>query len=458
MVVGDIATTADLVILGAGPGGYVAAIRAAQLGKEVVLIDPGRPGGVCLHQGCIPAKALLTAADNAGQFADLSAMGITTGEMRIDLTKMQSWKSNVVAKLVRGVEQLLAHHEVDFISGIGWFLGENELRVEAEYGTKRFLFDKCVIAVGVEAAPLPQLAFDGERVLTPSQALNLTDLPEKIGVIGSDYIAIELATFFAKLNVAVQLLIPTGQRLLAEFDPAAGRQVEARLKKLGVKTETKVTQLTAAVEGLPKVVVSVGSIPRTEKLHLEKAGVQTDEQGFIRVNDCMQTSQPSIYAVGDVTGGPPLANIAMKQGKVAAEHLAGQPAQYSPQAVPRVAWIDPQVATVGLTAAEAEAAGYRVVTSRFPLAANGRALTLQTTQGFVQVVAEHDSQVLLGVIIVGPEAETLIGEACLALEMGATLTDLAETLHPHPSLGEMLQEAAEAALGMAIHIKNPSER
>jgi dihydrolipoamide dehydrogenase len=458
MVVGDIATTADVIVLGAGPGGYVAAIRAAQLGKEVVLVDPGRPGGICLHQGCIPAKALLTAADHAWQLSQLSTMGISAGEASVDLPKMQSWKDNLVTRLVRGVEQLLAHHEVDFITGTGWFLGENELRVEAEYGAKRFLFERCVIAVGAKPAPLPDLAFDGERILTPSQALNLTELPEKIGIIGADYIAVELATFFAKLQVEVQLLIPTGHELLAEFDAAAGRQVEARLKKLGVKTESKLTRLDEAIAELPKVVASLGLIPHTENLHLADAGVQTDEHGFIRVNQCMQTSNPKIYAVGDVTGGLALANIAIKQGKVAAEHIAGKPAQFAPQSVPRVAWVDPQVAMVGLTAAEAEAAGYQIMASRFPLSANGRALTLQTQQGFVQVVAEQESEVLLGVTIVGPEAETLISEASLALEMGATLTDLAETLHPHPSLGETIQEAAEAALGIAVHIKNPSQR
>jgi dihydrolipoamide dehydrogenase len=214
-----------------------------------------------------------------------------------------------------------------------------------------------------------------------------------------------------------------------------------------------VVELTSATAHLSQIVISIGSVPRTGNLHLKEAGVKTNEQGFILVNDRLQTSNPCIYAVGDVNGGLPLANIAMKQGKVAAEHLAGQPAQYAPQAVPRVAWTDPQVATVGLSATEAEAAGYRVVVGRFPLAANGRALTLNAQQGFVQVVAEQGSEVLLGVTIVGPEAETLISEASLALEMGATLTDLAESLHPHPSLGETLQEAAEAALGVAVHIK-----
>jgi dihydrolipoamide dehydrogenase len=453
MVVGDVPTTADVVILGAGPGGYVAAIRAAQLGKAVVLVDPGPPGGTCLHQGCIPAKALLTAADQAWQVSTFTEMGITVSQPHINLVEMQSWKSSLVARLVRGVEQLLGYHKVESVSGVGWFLSENELRVEAEYGTKRFIFEQCVIAVGVEPAPMPQLPFDGKRVLTASQAFSLTELPESMGIIGSDYIAVELATFFAKLGVTVELLIPTGQRLLPEFDPSAGRQVEARLKKLGVKTQTKVSELVSAVEHLPQVVFSIGSVPRTGNLHLAEARVKTNEQGFILVNDCMQTSNPNIYAVGDVIGGLPLANLAIKQGKVAAEHLAGQPAQYAPQAVPRVAWTDPQVATVGLSAAEGEAAGYQVIVGRFPLAANGRALTLNAHQGFVQVVAEHGSEVLLGVTIVGPEAETLISEASLALEMGATLTDLAESLHPHPSLGEAMQEAAEAALGIAVHIK-----
>jgi dihydrolipoamide dehydrogenase len=455
MVVGDIATTTDVVVLGAGPGGYVAAIRAAQLGKAVVLVDPGPPGGTCLHQGCVPAKALLSAADQAWQLPNLAEMGISAARPKVDLERMQAWKNGLSERLSKGVQQLLDHYKVSFVSGIGWFLDVNELRVEAEYGTQRYLFEQCVIAVGAEAAPLPDLPFDGEHILTPSQALHVAELPEKISVIGADYIAAELATLFAKLGVAVELVIPAGQQLLAEFDPAAGRQVSAQLKKLGVKTEKQdLNGLGPMIKDSPKVIVSIGLTPRTQDLRLEQAQVETDAQGFISVNDCMQTSNPVIYAVGDVTGGPPLAHVAFKQGKVAAEHIAGLPTAYAPQAVPRVAWTDPQVAAVGLTATEAEAMGYKVATGRFPLAANGRALTLNTNQGFVQVVAEQESELLLGVTIVGPGAETVIGEAALALEMGATLTDLAETLHPHPGLGEPLQESAEAALGIAIHIKN----
>jgi dihydrolipoamide dehydrogenase len=454
MVVGDLSTTVDVVILGAGPGGYVAAIRAAQLGKEVVLVDPGPPGGICLHQGCIPAKALLTAADQAWQVQNLAEMGLTVGELQVDLRQMQGWKDGLVQRLSKGVEQLLKHHKVDLVQGIGWFLNEQEVRVEAEYGTKRFLFEHCIIAVGAGPAPLSGLDFDGQRILTPSQALNLTELPASMAIIGSDYIAVELATIFTKLGVAVHLLIPAGEHLLNEFDPSAGRQIQTRLKKLGVKVETKVTDPTRVVEDTAQVIVSAGLTPHTGDLQLADAQVGLDESGFILVNDRMQTSNPAVYAVGDVTGGPPLATVAIKQAKVAAESIAGKPAQYAPQAIPHVAWTDPQVATVGLTAAEAKSAGYTVVTGRFPLAANGRALTLNAGEGFVQTVAEKENEILLGVTIVGVQAGTLIGEATLALEMGATLTDLAETLHAHPGLGETLMESAEAALGLAVHIKN----
>jgi dihydrolipoamide dehydrogenase len=275
-----------------------------------------------------------------------------------------------------------------------------------------------------------------------------------MAIIGSDYIAVELATIFTKLGVAVHLLIPAGEHLLNEFDPSAGRQIQTRLKKLGVKVETKVTDPTRVVEDTAQVIVSAGLTPHTGDLQLADAQVGLDESGFILVNDRMQTSNPAVYAVGDVTGGPPLATVAIKQAKVAAESIAGKPAQYAPQAIPHVAWTDPQVATVGLTAAEAKSAGYTVVTGRFPLAANGRALTLNAGEGFVQTVAEKENEILLGVTIVGVQAGTLIGEATLALEMGATLTDLAETLHAHPGLGETLMESAEAALGLAVHIKN----
>ena len=457
MVVGDLVTAVDVVVLGAGPGGYVAAIRAAQLGKAVAIIDPGPVGGTCLNLGCIPSKALLSAADRAWQLTHGKELGISAGEVKIDLGQMQRWKDGLVARLTRGVEQLLNGHDVQIVQGKGWFMSEREVRVEGEHGSKRFSFEQCIIAVGAGPAPLPDLAFDGQRVLTPAQVLGLAERPENLAVIGSDYIAVELATLFAKLGVTVRLLLPAGQALLSEFEPSAGRQVRAKLKKLGVTLETEVTEPAKAVAEAARVVVSAGLIPRTHDLNLAKVRVAVDEAGFIPVNDRLRTGNPAIYAVGDVTGGPALATIAIKQAKVAAEDVAGRPVQYAPQAVPRVAWTDPEIASVGLSAAEAEAAGYRVITGRFPLAANGRALTLNAAEGFVLVVAEPEHGVLLGVTIVGAGAETLIGEAALALEMGATLIDLAETLHPHPGLGEPLQEAAEAALGRPVHILGSSK-
>ena len=492
MVVGDVTTAVDVIVLGAGPGGYVAAIRAAQLGKQVAIVDPGPPGGTCLNLGCIPSKALLAAADRAWQNPALATMGISFGEVKIDFRKLSAWKDSVVQRLSSGVRQLLEGRKVQIVTGKGWFESDHEVRVEGEYGSSRFSFDHCILAVGADPKPLPGLAFDGHHVLTPGQAVGSVILSEakdlsrdssasgahpgdavgasaervsipsrpspiyRLAIAGSDYIAAELATLFAKLGVPVRLLIPPEQRLLNEFDPAAGRQVQAQLKKLGVEVETNVVDIATAMGDASKLVVSAGLTPHTDNLHLSKAGVEADEHGFILVDNRMRTSNPAIYAVGDVTGGRPLATAAIKQGKVAAENIAGMAAQYAPQAIPQVACTDPEVAAVGLTASEAEAAGYKVVTGRFPLAANGRALTLGAAEGAALTVAEKDSGLLLGITIIGVRAGELIGEAALAIEMGTTLTDLAETLHPHPGLAETLQESVEAALGITVHLLRPS--
>lgn len=452
MVVGDLPTATDIVVLGAGPGGYVAAIRAAQLGKQVVLVDPGPPGGTCLHEGCIPSKALLQAADRAYSLATLHTMGIHVSDVQIDWRAMQAWKQSVVQRLATGVRQLLDGNGVQIVQGRGWFLNDHEVRVEGEHGALRYSFERCIIAVGAEATPVPGLPFDGQRVLTPTEVLKLPDLPPSLAVVGASARAIEIATIFVKLGVAVRLLVPDGQRLLPEFDPGAGQAVQAQLKKLGVAIDTNSADLARATEQSDIVVVCAGLRPRTADLELGVAGVRTDPHGFIPADAQMCTSQPGIYAVGDVTGGPPLATVAIKQGKVAAESCADMLTQYAPQAVPRVAWTDPEIVSVGMSTEEAIAIGYEVTTGRFPFAANGRALTIEAAEGAAITVAEHHSGVLLGITIVGARASEIVGEAALALEMGATLTDLAETLHPHPGLGEALQEAAEAALGAAVHV------
>jgi dihydrolipoamide dehydrogenase len=450
MVVGDVTTAVDVLVLGAGPGGYVAAIRAAQLGRHVTLVEPGPAGGTCLNGGCIPLKALLSSTDRYFQTRseDLAAMGIFAEAVTFDWVKMQAWKQSVVDRLSDGVRRLISGNHIEFVKGIGWFMNTEEVRVEGEYGSHRFKFEQCIIATGAEAAPLQNLPFDGKQVLTPEQALQLGELPETLSVFGNDYIALELATIFARLGVKVKLF-SSSEQILAGVDPSALRLVQAGLRKSGVQITTK-TPL-AHLQGLP-IVISNGVRPNTKGLHLDAVGVQVTEQGSIAVTTMQQSNVPHIYAVGDCTGGLALASVAIKQGKVAAEVLSGQRVQFAPLVTPLVVHTTPELATVGYSAEEAARAGYRVTTGRFPLAANGRALTLGTDNGIALIVADADNGALLGATLVGPRAGDLIGQVALGIEMGATLTDLSEILHAHPALSEMVLEGVENALGRAVHI------
>ncbi|HAG98372.1 MAG TPA: dihydrolipoyl dehydrogenase [Ktedonobacter sp.] len=450
MVVGDVTTAVDVLVLGAGPGGYVAAIRAAQLGHHVTLVDQGPPGGTCLNRGCIPLKALLSSSERYynNRQEELAAMGIMTEAVRFDWPKMQVWKQSVVDRLADGVRRLVAGNHIDYVYGTGWFINAQEVRVEGEHGSHRFKFDHCILAVGADAASNPHLPYDGERVLTPEQALLLPELPETLSIIGDDYIALELATLFGRLGVKVKLFSP-GEQILTGGDPTALRLVQAGLRKLGIVAVTKTT--IESVIDRP-VVISQGVSPHTAGLHLDAAGLTTSSNGDIAVNAMQQSTIPHILAVGDCTGGRALASIAMKQGKVAAEVLSGQRVQFAPLVTPLVVHTTPEIAMVGYSADEATQAGYTVVAGRFPLAANGRALTLGSDNGIMQVVANADDGVLLGATIVGLRAGDLIGQAALAIEMGATLTDLAEILYAHPGLSEMLLEGVESALGRAVHM------
>jgi dihydrolipoamide dehydrogenase len=450
MVVGDVTTAVDVLVLGAGPGGYVAAIRAAQLGRHVTLVEPGPAGGTCLNRGCIPLKALLSSTERYTQTRqeDLAAMGIFAEAVTFDWAKMQAWKQSVVDRLSNGVRQLITGNRIEFVKGIGWFMNPQEMRVEGEHGSHRFKFEHCIIATGAKAAPVQNLPYDGKQVLTPEQALQLPELPAALSVFGDDYIALELATLFARLGTKVKLFSP-GEQLLTGVDPVALRLVQAGLRKLGVQVTTR-----ADVENIADfpIVLSNSVQPDTEKLHLQEVGVQVNKQGGIIVNTMQQSSVPHIYAVGDCTGGRALASIAIKQGKVAAEVSSGQRVQFAPLVTPLVVHTTPELATVGSSAEEATRAGYKVTTGRFPLAANGRALTLGIDSGVALVVADADTGVLLGATLVGPHAGDLIGQIALAIEMGATLTDLAEILYAHPSLSEIVQEGVENALGRAVHI------
>jgi dihydrolipoamide dehydrogenase len=450
MVVGDVTTAVDVLVLGAGPGGYVAAIREAQLGRHVTIVDPGPAGGTCLNRGCIPLKALVSASERYQQTRqeELAPLGIQAESVSFDWSKMQAWKQSVVERLSDGVRRLINGNRVEFVKGNGWFMNAQEVRVEGEHGSHRFKFEHCIIATGAEAAPLPDLPFDGKQVLTPEQALQLSDLPETLCIFGNDYIALEMATLFARLGVRVRLCSP-GEQILDGVEPAALRLVQASLRKLGVQVATKVS--ATGIDDRP-LVVSNGVRACTEGLHLDAAEVQTDANGAITVNTMQQSNIEHIYAVGDCTGGRALASVAIKQGKVAAEVSAGQRVQFAPLVTPLIALTTPEIAAVGYTAEEATRAGYQVVTGRFPLAANGRALTLGADNGVALIVASADDGVLLGATLVGPRAGDLIGQAALGIEMGATLTDLSEILYAHPGLSELLQESAENALGRAIHI------
>src|SRR5579859_723961 len=374
MVVGDVTTAVDVLVLGAGPGGYVAAIRAAQLGHHVTLVDQGPPGGTCLNRGCIPLKALLASSDRYYQARqeELVVMGIAVEALSFDWLKMQAWKQGVVDRLADGVRRLVAGNHIEYVYGKGWFINAREARVEGEHGSHRFKFDHCILAVGANASALGDLPFDGKQVLTPEQALSLQALPASLSILGDDYIALELATLFAQLGVKVKLYSP-GEQILIGLDPAASRLVQAGLRKLGIQVgAASIAQFIAPDPSVDHpLVISHGVSPHTAELHLDAAGVHLTENGGIAVNSMQQSNISHILAVGDCTGGKALASIAMKQGKVAAEVLSGQRVQFAPLVTPQIVHTTPEIAMAGYTAQDATQAGYSVITGRFPLAGNG---------------------------------------------------------------------------------------
>ncbi|MBV9710955.1 MAG: dihydrolipoyl dehydrogenase [Ktedonobacteraceae bacterium] len=450
MVVGDVTTAVDVLVVGAGPAGYVAAIRAAQLGRHVTLIEASSLGGTCLQQGCIPLKALLSASERYQQTKqdDLTMMGIHAETVTFDWSSIQTWKLGVVDRLVDGVQRLVAGNRIELLKGNAWFLNAEEMRVEGEESSHRLKFEHCVLATGASPAPVPDLPYDGQQILTPEQCLQLCELPAALSILGNDYIALELATLFARLGVNVKLFSPDNQ-LMAGVEPAALRLVQAGLRKLGVHSTTDAN--ISMINERP-LVVSNGVRPNTGGLHLDEAGIQVTEQGGIVVNSMQQSNVPHIYAAGDCTGQYAIASIAIKQGKVAAEVLSGQRVQFAPLVIPQVVHTTPELATAGLAADAATQAGYNIITGRFPLAANGRALTMGKDAGIAHIVARKENEAILGATLVGPQAGDLIGQVALAIEMGATLTDLSEIVYAHPGLSEIVQESAEAVLSHAIHI------
>ena len=480
MVVGEVATETEVLVIGGGPGGYVAAIRAAQLGKDVTLVEKDRLGGVCLNVGCIPSKALIDAAKTYHRLAREADRGIVVEGARLDFSRLQGWKQSVVQRLTGGVEQLLKGNGVAVVKGRATFTGPNQVLVENPGGGNEvYRFKHCILATGSRPVELPGFAFDGVRILDSTDLLSLDHLPLRLVVIGGGYIGLELGTALAKLGSEVTVL-ELADQLLPGTDPELVQVVARRLRQLGVKVHTGVRVLRWEEEpggegvrvvyrpeprgegagssgdeqavAADAVLVSVGRRPNTDGLGLELAGVELDERGRVKVDGQLRTSQRHIFAIGDIVPGPMLAHKASREGIVAAEVIAGLPAAADYVAVPAPIFTDPEIATVGLTEEQARQQGYDPVVGRFPYTANGRALTLGERDGFVKLVADRESKVVLGAGIVGPEASDLIAELALAIEMGATLEDLALTIHAHPTLSEAVMEAAEAGLGHAIHV------
>jgi dihydrolipoamide dehydrogenase len=470
MVVGDFATEVDVLVVGGGPGGYVAAIRAAQLGKKVTLVDKAELGGVCLNRGCIPSKALIHAADEVNKVKNAAHMGIQVEGVHIDFSKTIQWKNEVVNKLTGGVASLLKANRVEVVQGEVYFSGENSVKVATDDASTTYEFNHCILATGSRPTAIKSLPFDGEKIISSTEALNLTEIPEKFIVVGGGYIGLELGTAYAKLGAEVTILEGTDS-LLPGTDPSMVRMVKRNLKKLGVTvvTEAMVQQADTSGDGVTviaevkgeeksftadKVLVSVGRTPNTQDIGLEHAGLEVDKHGFIPTDKQMRTKNERIFAIGDIAGQPLLAHKASYEGKVAAEAIAGEPSEVDYRAMPFVIFSDPELAYTGLTEKEAKEEGYDVSVSRFSFAANGRALSLDAADGFFQVVADKETKQILGAQIVGPEAASLISEVVLAIEMGANAEDIALTIHAHPSLPESFMEAAEGIVGNAIHMVN----
>ena len=458
----------DLIVIGTGPGGYHAAIRAAQLGLKVAAVEAGAVGGVCLNVGCIPTKALLHAAETLEHAAKAAEFGLVFAEPERDLAKMGKWRDKIVKKLTGGVASLLKGNGVELVKGFAKFTGPRELEVDG----KKLEARKVIVATGSKPARLAGFEPDGERVLTSTEMLRVENgVPPRLLVIGGGVIGLEFASIYARLGAQVTVVEYTDQ-ILPGSDPELVKLLARSLKKQGiaVKTATKAVGYEETKSGLrvtvepvaggepetldaDKILLAVGRVPVTEGLNLEAAGVRTDERGFVPTNEHMETNVPGVYAIGDVTRPPMLAHKAMKEGLVAAEHAAGRAAAFDQQ-IPSVVYTQPEFASVGMTEAEAEKRGLKVRVGRFPFSASGRALTLQQTEGVIKVLADAENDLLLGVHILGPGASDLIAEATLALEMAATAGDLALTVHPHPTLAENLMEAAENLHGQAIHILN----
>ncbi|SFL38051.1 dihydrolipoamide dehydrogenase [Halogranum rubrum] len=474
MVVGDISTGTEVLVIGAGPGGYVAAIRAAQNGLDTTLVEKDAYGGTCLNHGCIPSKAYITGANLAYDAGHAEEMGIHADPV-VDMAGMREWKNGIVDQLTGGVEKLCKANGVNLVKGTATFKDDSSVRVAhggEGQGSETITFEHCIVATGSRPMQIPGFDFADEHVLSSRDALALEYVPDRLVVVGAGYIGMELSTVFAKLDCEVTV-VEMLDDVLPGYEDDVARVVKKRAESLGIDfhfgegasewregNDGGIVVATETEDGeestyaADEVLVAVGRRPVTDTLNLEKAGLEPNEKGFLETDEQARTDVDHIYAVGDVAGEPMLAHKGSKEGMVAAEVIAGEPAALDYQAIPAAVFTDPEIGTVGMTEGEAEEMGFDPIVGKFPFNASGRAMTTGHTDGFVRIVADEESGFVLGGQIVGPEASELVAEVALAIEMGATLEDLTATIHTHPTLAESVLEAAENALGQAIHTLN----
>ncbi|MBX9880297.1 MAG: dihydrolipoyl dehydrogenase [Candidatus Obscuribacterales bacterium] len=462
MVMGEMAQNVDLVVIGAGPGGYTAALRAAELGIKTMLVDSReKPGGVCLHVGCIPSKALLHAAEVIDSSKAAAQFGITFQPPKIDINALRTWKQGVTDKLAQGIVGMCKSAGVEIVVGHAEFQDSKTLRVEQEHGSMRVNFKHAILATGSRPVVPKGLDLQSKRLMDSTSALAIEEIPKKLLIIGGGYIGLEMGTVYAALGAEVTVvemmdgLLPGVDRdlvkPLAQHLQETFKAIYLNTKVAGIREEQD--GIVASFEGkdvpatekFDRVLVSVGRRPNSDNLGLETTQVKIDKHGFVEIDDQCKTADKRILAIGDVSGQPMLAHRAMRQGIVAAEVLAGRDTVFDNRCIPAIVFTEPEIAWVGITETEAKAQGVEVVAAKFPWSASGRAMTLGEPVGQTKIIYDPKTTLVLGVGIVGPRAGELISEAALAIEMGAVLEDLLVTIHPHPTLSETVNEAAIVA-------------
>jgi dihydrolipoamide dehydrogenase len=469
--------TTKLTVIGGGPGGYAAAFFAADLGMDVTLIDKEKnPGGVCLYRGCIPSKALLHVAKLINETEEAANWGIEFAKPKIDLDKLRTWKESVVGKLTGGLGILSKQRKIRYIQGTAKFINSKTIKVDkAEGGAEEIRIDKAIIATGSVIATIPSLNINSKRLLNSTTALDLPEIPRSLLVIGGGYIGLELGSVYNALGTKVSVvemtpgLLPGADRDLVsylakriekKFDRVMlnSKVVELKEVKNGISVKIQDTEGKVIEQTYDYVLMSIGRRPETKGLGLENTNVSTNERGWIIVDEKLQTEDPNIYAIGDIVGEPMLAHKASHEGRVAVEAIAGHKVAFEPLAIPAVVFTDPEIAWAGLTENQAKAKGVNYEVAKFPWGASGRATTLDRSDGVTKIILDPDTERILGVGICGTGAGELIAEGVLAIEMGANVTDLKLTIHPHPTLSETVMEAAEVFFGQSTHMYKPKRK